>query len=318
MTKQLIPALWLTLATLCAAVSVAHAAQPDDAAEAESTPVPVHVPAQLLTTGLGFPEGTVFIDNTLYFVDYQASTVYRLDGDRPVSVAHIAGCGANGLVPYQGNLLVACYDGGTVEEISLQGVSLTTFSRGTANERFASPNDLVRDASGGVYFTASGSGTARGKVFYIPPTRTPARQVADDISNANGIALAPNGKILYLGESTTDKILAFDVASDGTLSGRREFAALDTVLQALPARRHTPDGIRTDRAGHLFVSLYNGGGFVVLDAQGKWIATATLPGDHHSNLALSPDESAVYGTVLTDALMGGGGGIYRIANPLAR
>jgi gluconolactonase len=278
-----------------------------------------HPPAQILTTGLGFPEGTVFLDGTLYFVDYQASAVYRLDGNRHVLVARMPGCGTNGLVPYHGHLLVACYDGGTVQEISLRGAVTATFPPGRSDEGYNRPNDLASDAHGGVYFTASGDGSVPGKVYYIASAGTPAREMASDIRNANGIALSPDGKILYVGESTTDKILRFDIAADGSLSHRGDFAVLDSVLKTQPAPRHTPDGIRSDREGRLFVSLYNGGGLAVLDARGQWLASAALPGDHHSNLALSPDESTVYGTVLTDTFgTEGAGAIYRIPNPVPR
>jgi gluconolactonase len=134
--------------------------------------------------------------------------------------------------------------------------------------------------------------------------------VADDIQNANGVALSPDGRVLYLGESTTDKIWRFDVAADGSLSGRREFVKLDERLHG--SGRHTPDGVRTDAAGRVFVSLYNGDGFAVFGPDGALLATRSLPGSHHSNLAISPDGAWVYGTI-DDAE----GALYRVPNPMA-
>lgn len=282
--------------------------------QAPALAVPV---ASVVTTGLRFPEGTVFVGNTLYFVDYAASAVYRLDDDLPVRIWQQGGCGANGLLEYHGGLLVACYDDGTLRQITLDGEAVGTVDSTAAGEHFDRPNDLAADGKGGAYFTASGGdeGTP-GKVFHMPRSATHPLEVASGLQNANGIALSPDGKTLYLGESAKDRILQYRVAPDGTLSQRQVFIDLDAAgLAAAP--RHTPDGIRTDKAGSVFVSLYNGGGFAILDPHATLVSEVALPGRHHSNLALSPDGREVYGTLVDDdPLQGPAGGLYRVANPL--
>lgn len=152
-----------------------------------------------------------------------------------------------------------------------------------------------------------------GQGFYLAPQGGAPVAVADNIRNANGIALSPDGSILYVGESTTDGILRFDVHRNGTLEGRARFADLDALAPGGQAYRHTPDGIRSDAGGHLFVALYNGGGMWVLDDQGGLMASVALPGEHHSNLALSRDQKTVYAT----AVSGASGRIYQLPNPLA-
>jgi gluconolactonase len=275
--------------------------------------------ASVVTAGLKFPEGTVFVGNTLYFVDYAASTVYRLQNDVPVPVWQQTGCGANGLLEYQGGLLVACYDDGTLQEITLDGAPVEAFESTAAGERFDRPNDLVADRKGGAYFTASGGdqGTP-GKIFYLARGAMKPSRVATGLQNANGIAVSPDGRTLYLGESAKDRILKYEVASDGSLSQRELFVDLDAAgLPAAP--RHTPDGIRTDAAGRIFVSLYIGGGFAIVDRHAKLLSYVALPGTHHSNLALSPDGRDVYGTMVDDGTFEGPiGGLYRVANPLAQ
>jgi gluconolactonase len=282
--------------------------------QAPALAVPV---ASVVTTGLRFPEGTVFVGNTLYFVDYAASAVYRLQDDVPVPVWQQDGCGANGLLAYRGGLLVACYDDGTLRQITLDGNPVNTIDATAAGERFDRPNDLAADGKGGAYFTASGGdeGTS-GKVYYLPRGAAHPAQVATGLQNANGIALSPDGKTLYLGESARDRILQYKVAPDGTLGQRQLFIDLDAAGLA-DAPRHTPDGIRIDKAGNVFVSLYNGGGFAILDPHARLVSQVALPGSHHSNLALSPDGHMVYGTLVDDdPLRGPAGGLYRVANPL--
>lgn len=262
--------------------------------------------------GIGFPEGTVLVQDTLYFVDYQASTVNRLTASGYAVVARLPGCGANGLAVVDDTLLVACYDSGAVQQIALDGARRQAFDRGSQGEPFLHPNDLVADARGGVYFTASGDDSWLGKVFYLAPQGRVPVAVADNIRNANGIALSPDGNLLYVGESTTDSILRYEVHRDGTLDARTPFADLDALAPTGQAFRHTPDGIRSDPGGHLFVALYNGGGLWVLDDQGKLVSNVALPGEHHSNLALSRDQKTLYAT----ALSGASGQILKLSNPL--
>jgi hypothetical protein len=54
--------------------------------------------ADIVATGFQFTEGTIFVGNTLYFVDYSASSVLRLTGNKVETVWHQNGCGANGLL----------------------------------------------------------------------------------------------------------------------------------------------------------------------------------------------------------------------------
>jgi gluconolactonase len=279
---------------------------------ADAQPSSSSIPAERFAEGLQFPEGTVFIGDQLYFVDYGASTVLRLAGREAAVAWRAPGCGGNGLLPLGGQMLVACYDGGTIEQRSLDGRLLKVIDHDRSGERLDRPNDLAADGRGGAYFTASGGdGGTPGRLYHLDAGLDRATRVADDIQNANGVALSPDGKVLYLGESTTDKLWRFDVAADGTLSERREFLRLDERLPG--SGRHTPDGVRTDAAGRVFVSLYNGDGFAVFGPDGALLATRSLPGSHHSNLAISPDGAWVYGTI-NDAE----GALYRVPNPVAR
>ena len=77
-----------------------------------------NVRAEIVATDLRFPEGTIFVGNDLYFVDYARSSVLRLVGGKTETVWHHDGCGANGLVAVPGGLLVACFDSGTIVRIS--------------------------------------------------------------------------------------------------------------------------------------------------------------------------------------------------------
>jgi sugar lactone lactonase YvrE len=69
---------------------------------------------------------------------------------------------------------------------------------------------------------------------------------ADDIWFPNGTVITPDGKTLIIGESLGDRLSAFDIAEDGTLSSRRVWADLGTD--------GFPDGICLDAEGAVWVA----------------------------------------------------------------
>ena len=64
-----------------------------------------------------------------------------------------------------------------------------------------------------------------------------ARQVADGVAFPNGLVVTPDNSTLILAESYANRLTAFDIAADGSLSNRRLWAGLD---------RGVPDGICLD------------------------------------------------------------------------
>jgi gluconolactonase len=266
---------------------------------------------ETVAKSLQFPEGTVFVGDTLYFVDYATSDVLRLASGKVQTVWHQDGCGANGLLPVPDGLLVACFDGGSVARISLAGKLLATIEHDDAGHPLVAPNDLAADAKGGVYFTASGAGGPSGKVYYIGADRH-VTEVAGGIAFANGVAVSPDGKTLFVGETPANRILQFTIGQTGSLTDRRTFVNLGDLVAG-----GSPDGVRIDKHGNLFAALFRGQGFAVIGPNGRLVAQVHLPGAHHTNLAIAPDGQSVYATAVDDDPTGGyRGALVRVANPV--
>ena len=145
---------------------------------------------EVLAQGRGYTEGTIFVGDVLYFVDFSSSEVLRVMANRVESVWHQRGCGPSGLLQVPQGVLVACYSGNTLVLISLDGKILRTISRDKAGHLFDGPNDLAADAKGGVYFSASGSDKVSGKIYYHTSDGQ-VREVAGNIDYANGLVVSP-------------------------------------------------------------------------------------------------------------------------------
>jgi sugar lactone lactonase YvrE len=108
-------------------------------------------------------------------------------------------------------------------------------------------NEIVVDGRGNIYVNSinfsflAGEQPQSGLIALITPDGT-ARKVADDLSFPNGMVVTPDNATLIVSESFTGRLLAFDIASDGSLSNRRVWA------EGLG-----PDGIKMDAEGAVWV-----------------------------------------------------------------
>lgn len=284
---------------------------------AAAVPASLAADVEVVASGLRFPEGTIFVGNVLYFVDYAASDVLRMVDGKVERVWHQNTCGANGLVEVRGELLVACYENGSLVRITTSGKLLETITHDDAGGVFNSPNDLAADSAGGVYFTGSGSKDILGKVYYRDPAGH-VKLAATNISGANGLTVSKDGKLLYLAESGRHRLLTFAIGADGKLFNQTELVTLADILADGRHDVFTPDGVRLDTQGRLFIGLYDGGGFAVLTGGGKLIKMVRLPSVHHANLAISPDGKSVFVTAADDTPDGSWRGtLLKVPNPMS-
>ncbi len=93
-------------------------------------------------------------------------------------------------------------------------------------------NEIVVDSRGNTYVNGD-------TIVVLIPAAGQPRVVADGISFGNGMAVTPDNSTLIVAESHGNCLTAFDIAPDGTLSGRRMWAKLAGY----------PDGICIDADG---------------------------------------------------------------------
>ena len=132
-------------------------------------------------------------------------------------------------------------------------------------KRLNAPSDIVVSRAGHVYFTDPAFGEQSDHreldfygVYHLPP-KGPMKLVARPAGRPHGIALSPNGRILYVSNADEHNIRAYDVDRNGDASGERVLVSrIDGV----------PGGIRVDEKGNLYVAAK---GIAVYSAEGHLV-----------------------------------------------
>lgn len=106
-------------------------------------------------------------------------------------------------------------------------------------------NEIVVDGRGNVYLNSIGFDMMAGEpagpgIVALMTSDGSVRQVADDVWFPNGMAVTPDDSTLIVAESYGQRLTAFDIEPDGSLSDRRLWAGLDGFA---------PDGICLDSEG---------------------------------------------------------------------
>jgi gluconolactonase len=201
---------------------------------------------RILAEGLGFPEGPVVLDDgSVAFVEIAHGRISRCRPDGRVDVIATPGGGPNGAALGPDGALYVCnngglewhrdadgglyphgrpasYSGGRIERIDLATGRVERLYDRCGETPLSGPNDLVFDGHGGFWFTDLGElGTThvqRGRVFHARADGSAIRQVVFPMLTPNGIGLSPDGRTLYVAETVTARLWAFDVAAPGQLA----------------------------------------------------------------------------------------------------
>jgi gluconolactonase len=233
-----------------------------------------------LATGFQFLEGPVWHpDGYLLFSDIPAARIYKwTDGDRAEIWREPSGQ-SNGLTLDLDGRLLACEHGNRRVSRTAQDGTVEAIAERYQGRRLNSPNDIVVKSDGTIYFTDPPYGIQPEQreqpcngVYRILPDGM-LELLLDELERPNGLAFSPDESILYIGDSARRHVRAFDVRPDGTLAGSRVFADMDHPQPG------SPDGMKIDQEGHLYVT----------GATGIWIFE---PDGTHLGVIATPERPA--------------------------
>ena len=193
---------------------------------------------RMLLTGRGLVESPRWHDDRLYFSDWSAGEVVAVDlAGRSEVIAHVKSLPLCTAFLPDGLLLIVSSPDGRLLRLEPDGSLITHADLGRPGW-----NDIVVDGRGHAYVNREGFNPVAGEGFrpgfvFLVTADGSVRQVADDIAFPNGMTVTADNSTLIVADSYGHCLVAFDIAADGTLSGRRVWADLG---------EGTPDGICVD------------------------------------------------------------------------
>lgn len=267
------------------------------------------VVTRVVTDALRFPEGPICLpDGDLLVVEIQGRALTRVSptGHRRV-IAELEG-GPNGAALGPDGWVYVCNSGGWtyerrgeawwptgqspqngwIERVHLDTGDVERLYTDCEGTPLRSPNDLVLDAHGGLYFTDLGKRGQRlidwSSVYYATTDGSLIREVVHPIITPNGCGLSPDGCSLYVAETLTGRLWAFDILEPGRLAGGAEPAPHGGRLVAgLPGYRLL-DSLAVHPSGLICVASLFESGLNVCDPERGLIGFTALPDPYTTNV----------------------------------
>ncbi|MDD5410658.1 MAG: SMP-30/gluconolactonase/LRE family protein [Methylobacter sp.] len=256
---------------------------------------------EIIKEGFKGTEGPIgYSDGSLLFTETNDNRIVRIAPDDTVSSFLENSNGANGLALNASGEIIAVQTLKPQVGIIYPADKQKTFAENFEGIAFQRPNDLVLAKNGGIYFTDSGTRPTKENpnpppshpgVFYITPTGE-LKRLANDIERPNGIQLSKDEKVLYVANTLGEHVLAYDIADDGSISNRRNFAKLEGWKNEDNVWSSGADGLAIDDSDRLYVA--SNAGVEVFSAKGEALGIIVLPKKPQNIAFAGTDKKTLY------------------------
>jgi len=269
---------------------------------------------QKIADDLKWSEGPLWVarTRTLLFSDIPRNVVMQWNEDKGVTTflersgytgaAPFTGYepGSNGLtLDLQGRLTLCQHGDRRISRREADG-TMVPLAVGFNGKKLNSPNDLVFDQQGNLYFTDPPFGLP--KQFDDPGKELPFNAVfrvasdgaiaavVTDLEAPNGLGFSPDYQTLYVANAraTSPIWMAYAVRADGSLDKGRVFADSSALYNKGDG---VPDGLKVDVQGNLFAT---GPGGVLVYAPDGTLLGRILTGVPTANVAFGEDGATLF------------------------
>jgi gluconolactonase len=255
---------------------------------------------ELVKGGLQRTEGPVAMQDGSMLVS-STNSILKVDLSNNVSTFIENSNQTNGMGWDQHGRLISVQRGRGNEKVGVlyPADKVTTLADKYQGKPFDALNDMALDKRGGVYFTDTQG------IYYLPPGAGSVTRIIDEVPRPNGLVLSPDEKNLYVHNKDGVYMLAFDVAPDGKISNRRNFARYKSVR--VPGHKdpawdedNGADGMAVDSEGRVYAATNVG--VEVFSARGELLGVMPVQWGaendnirHPQNLAFGgPDRKTLY------------------------
>ncbi len=232
---------------------------------------------ETVATGFGFTEGPMWDPaGFLYVSDETINKIFRVEADGKKTEVIALGDPDGNTFDRQHRLIDCASVLRAIIEVTPDGKYKILADR-FEGKKLNSPNDVIVGPDGAIYFTDPTLDLVAGEKQELPfqgvfrlDDQGNLRLLTKDLTQPNGLAFSPDGKLFYVDDDDKRNIRVFDVATDGSLNHGRVFGEE-------PGGQHdgVPDGIKVDKEGNLFVTGPKG--IWVWDAKGNHLGTIVVP-----------------------------------------
>lgn len=263
--------------------------------------------------GLRFPEGPVALaDGSVLLTEIAGGRLTRIWPDGRVEPVAEMGGGPNGLAMGPDGKAYVCNNGGFIfADVPLYGINIPVgpaddYATGSIQRvdittgqvetlyteadgvALRGPNDLVFDGDGGFWFTDHGKSFHRSRdrtgVFYARADGSFIREVIFPLENPNGIGLSPDGRTLYVAETYTCQLWAFDLAGPGEILPSPNLFGHGGRFIYRPEGFQYFDSLAVEASGAVCVATIGDSGITVVDPNGQVEAFVSTPDVFTTNI----------------------------------
>lgn len=240
------------------------------------------VPHCLWDAGATLGEGVLWDapGQRVWFVDIKGRRIHRCAADGTGRRSWEAPGQVSFIVPASDGGFVCALDDGLYKFAERSGTfrQLLPVEPDLPRNRF---NDGYVDANGALWFGSMDDAEATpGGALYRFDGKDVSR-MDDGYVITNGPAASPDGRTLYHTDTLERRIYAFDLAADGSLSGKRVCTEIADGY---------PDGMAVDADGCLWVAVFGGWRIERYDPAGNKIGEVRFPCANITKLAFGGDD----------------------------
>ena len=240
-----------------------------------------------------FLEGPVFDDEgRLLVCDIPFGRVFRIDAQGGWTLLAEWDGEPNGMKFLDARTLLVCDYRHGLMAVDLASGAVRPYLDRRNSERFKGVNDLVFDADGNLYFTDQGQTGLHdptGRLYRLRPGGQ-LDLLLSNVPSPNGVALSPDGRVLYLGVTRGNQVWRVPLLEDGSVS---KVGAFFTSYGP-----SGPDGLAVDRSGRVVVANPGLGLAWVLSTRGEpEVVLRSAAGSSLTNVAFGgPEGPTLYCT----------------------